>query len=117
MAEGDRHKKLKLIAAEFLRRLGCVQIEMEVRPKIRKPWLAKRRVPNVSFDVVGRLNGKRIVVECGGCYLKNRSTWVNSRRIYRLYILPYGETEPYEWKPRMEICRHCGHIMGEYNQH
>jgi hypothetical protein len=104
-SESIRHLKLKGIARTFLEQMGCTDIKYEV-------VLGTNHI-KVKIDVIGKLNDKLIAVECGGSIRKKLLKAQKS--IYRIYILPYGNSEPYEWNDKQIICATCGHLTGQYN--
>ena len=95
--ESSEHKKLKAVGLGFLKEIGCQQIAEEYRAQGN----------SMVVDMLGRLYGKKIALECGGSIPKKL------RKLYKwadqVYILPYGETEPFLWQPNIKICRTCGH--------
>ncbi|KKM91645.1 hypothetical protein LCGC14_1226540 [marine sediment metagenome] len=100
--ESQAHIELKQKAVVFLEDMGCIEIEVEKR--IGSYGKSKR------FDVLGRLNGKRIAVECGGLKVNGDfSTWLGCGRLSKLYVWPYGEDTPYEWQAGIKVCNKCGH--------
>jgi len=102
----NSHRKLKALAHDLLINLGCSNIQDEF-------ILVSNEENIVRVDVAGMLNGKIIVVECGGLSggqrLKILSEKVVTGEIAQLYILPFGETQFYKWTEDMEVCNCCGH--------
>lgn len=97
--ESKAHKRLKSKAIKFLKNMGCKQIREEIKVACSKGF--------VRVDVIGIKGNNYIAVECGGCL--KRKLYKASSVISQLYILPYGETSPFPWKPRTEVCALCGH--------
>ena len=93
--ESAKHIKLKKIAGLFLKRMGCEGIKEE----------CSFNGNNLRIDVVGMLKGRVIGVECGG----SRTLRAKSKIIDELYVLPYGESFPFLWSKRADVCARCGH--------
>jgi len=102
-----KHTELKYLAVDWLQSQGYEDIELEVHV-LQK--IAGRKPGRGSFkiDVVGRKDGKRVAVECGGS--KDTKLAVLATLFHEIYILPYGSTEPYTWEWGMQICGECGNL-------
>lgn len=106
-----RHGVLKGIAGSWLGKRGYTDISFEERierqnngNKPRHYWL----------DVVGRKCDEVLVIECGG----NNEDKLNALgQIFEsVWVLPYGETEPYRWEVGTKLCHACGKAIAEYSQ-
>ncbi len=102
--ESLEHKALKELAKQFLNEMGCADITEEYPLIGNVSTKGSRRV-----DVIGFINEKALVVECGGN--KDKHLSAVSNKVDELYLLPYGETQPYRYKENMKVCYHCGHTI------
>lgn len=107
--ERHKHSFLKLRARVLLKEMGCSDIVEEyVIAKERKfTNRACREYPVAKVDVIGFKNGMKIAVECGGSKGKKLSKLADY--VDEIYILPYGESEVYQWQNDVEVCVNCGH--------
>lgn len=96
--DGEKHRKLKIKAREFLISLGCKDIREEARDLSEESRFV--------YDVVGFKDGKIIIVECGGSQKHKLQRII--RDGYTLYIWPYGAKEPFLYNPSRNICDKCG---------
>ena len=107
--ESEAHKEQKRKAIKFLEALGCEQIETEKTLGRRR----QGRQKYIVVDVAGYFDGKLIVVECGGIAVKGKASrlkvWMKMGKIASVFILPYGENEPYLWADNIKVCPACGH--------
>ncbi|KKL52708.1 hypothetical protein LCGC14_2282750 [marine sediment metagenome] len=104
-AESNKHLELKDIAQKFLEKMGCADIATE--RQIGSNGFGSK---SARLDVSGILNGRIIAVECGSmAKLGLRRSWLYAGKLAKLYVLPYGEREPFEYQLGMELCSSCGH--------
>lgn len=104
----EKHDELKLRATGWLREMGFNDIEFEVH--IANPETGKTWCGSFVIDVVGRKEGEKVAVECGGSRVKK----LIDIHIYfdKIYIWPYGANEPYLWAHDINVCQNCGHNIG-----
>jgi hypothetical protein len=103
LPESNGHLELKRIASVFLGNLGCINIRYEYKIGLKRS--------NVEIDVCGELDNKLIAVECGGSTRKKLLK--TEKYASKIFILPYGKTEPYQWDDTTIVCHCCGHIVGD----
>jgi len=105
----EKHDQLKNLAIDWLREHDYNDIEMEVKvlspPTPRSP----SHKGKYSIDIVGRNGNKKIAIECGGSKpikLNNLLGLFNE-----VWVFPYGDTMPLQWREGMNICQNCGHTI------
>ena len=101
----DKHSKLKGKAVEWLKNKGFNDIETEVRilnSQTGKAWRGSYLV-----DIIGRNDKFKVAIECGGSQVDKLNNIYDE--FDKIFIFPYGEEEPYEWKTNENLCQNCGH--------
>lgn len=103
-----KHRRLIDRAIGWLEMKGFTDIEPEV--SILKEGGGSALISKCYYkiDVVGRKDGKKIAIECGGSRIEKLidiSGYFNE-----VYILPYGG-EPFLWEEGLNVCQNCGHII------
>ena len=109
----EKHNQLRDLAIAWLKKHNYSDIEIEVKipnysGKNYKGSIYSNK-PYYSIDVVGRGDGKKIAVECGG----NQSIKLDSLLglFNEVWVLPYGKRIPFQWREGMVVCQNCGHIV------
>lgn len=114
--ESPQHINLKKRATALLINMGCQNIKWEVELLIEHNSGGYNL--RTQIDVLGEYNGQLIGVECGGLAdpIKQRVNvfrqLLQTSKLAKLYILPYGESDFYEWDYCKIICNVCGHNLG-----
>ena len=111
----DEHTELIVKAILWLSSKGYVNITKEFR--IPEAIGNNRKNGSYVVDVIGFTtlgeDAKTIAVECGGTQTSKLEDLLERGVFSAVYILPYGANEPYKYKKGMNICRYCGHSIGE----
>ncbi len=95
--ESPNHTELKGKSGLFLTSLGCTTVSKEVYKIFR-------------WDVMGWKNNNEIhIVECGGTS-KHKLDYALLQG-YKVYIWPYGASEPTKYDKSMHTCHCCGAII------
>lgn len=112
----EKHNQLRDLAIAWLKKNNYDDIEIEAKiPNLSgetykgsKTFQAKG-ITYYAVDVVGHAGNKKIAVECGG----SRSTKLDNLLglFNEVWVLPYGETTPFQWHEGMVICQGCGHLV------
>ena len=111
-----KHDQLREVGIDWLQNQGFNDIEVKVKIPNHsgKNYKGGRggehlRKPYYAIDIVGRKEGKKVVMECGGSKSIKLDNLLGE--FNEVWVLPYGEAEPFQWKMGMELCQNCGHIV------
>lgn len=102
-----KHEELKVRAVKWLNEQGFNDIEIEARIlnfQTGKAWRG-----SFVVDVIARNENKKIIVECGGSKTIKLDSLI--KLFDEVWVLPYGEATPYQWKEGMVLCQNCGHLI------
>lgn len=103
------HEELKANAIKWLREAGFSRSEIELEVRILSGEDPEHKTRgSYKIDVIGRKDGMKIAIECGGSQIKK----LNDIEGYfnKIYIFPYGG-KPFQWKTGLDICQGCGNII------
>ena len=111
----QKHEELKKRAMDWLLANGYNDIEIEVKIPSSSGLNRKGKMPFREgmccfiVDIVGRKDGKKIMVECGG----SKPTKLDALlpRFDEIWLLPYGESTPIRWQEGTQTCQTCGHFI------
>ncbi len=95
--ESSAHKRLKDKAKEWFEEQGATQIKLEKTLKIKGM--------RVRADVYAILNGKQVIIECGGSQNRKLKKLLTQ---YKVLIWPYSFKKPYKYDPKHQVCNRCG---------
>lgn len=103
--ESEEHKVLKEVAKEFLVELGYSNEQLVEEYRILDTNGNGKAV--LIVDVVGIKDKHIVAIECGGS--RPEKLLKLADKVSKIYILPYGNTEIYEWNKKIKVCDVCGH--------
>lgn len=110
-AESKEHRILRILGYNFLKELGCKDIKFN---ELITSNINDKIFTNV--DVIGLLDNKLIIIECGGCHSQKLTTLcqlILEEQVEKIYILPYGEEVPFVFFPLQKVCKSCGHKISK----
>ena len=100
----DKHKRLVSTGIKWLMSQGFEDIEVEVKV------LKAATNGYYAIDIIARKTGAKVALECGGSNCGKLDEMLGF--FTAVWILPYGESEPYKWREGLSLCVNCGHVMG-----